>query len=503
MSAIDFGKVRLVNTRASGGATKGPASGRHLAFAAVLGLLTIVPFHLTAAKPTPQNTIKNIMVIQLENESYSTTFGSSSPAVYLNGTLLKKGQLIPNWFATGHVSLDNYIAEISGQGSTPSTNSDCINAATLSTSFTGQYFDVKPGTDDPSKTAHPGQVIGDGCIFPRPKAATGANAALHGASTIGDQLDEKYGQVTFGATDIVYKPGAILWREYAEDMGKTAARDNGDADSLGGRDCAHPAIGGADGTNKATAADQYATRHNGFMYFHSVIDNQARCDAHVVPLGSVKVGKGTGGADAFYGHLYRDLSSAAKTPKFMFVTPNLCNDGHDGTCTGLNTEGTNVGGLAGADLWLKHWMPMIFASPAYQSGQLLVVLTFDEGSISDAAACNTALSADKAICAYPTGPKMTNFGYSPLMGTLKIQTAPTRTGVYPGGGQVGAVLFNKVLIKGGVVNMTGQYNHFSALRSYEDLLQITTGGDDGHGHLGFAALPALNRATFGSDVFNN
>jgi hypothetical protein len=443
------------------------------------------------------------MVIQLENESYSETFSASSPAVYLNRTLLKQGELVPNWFATGHVSLDNYIAEISGQGSTPSTNSDCINAAKLPGDPTGQYFNVLPGTDDPNKTAHPGQVIGDGCIFPRPRDATGSVPAHHGASTIGDQLDEKYGQVDFRAYQVVYTPGPVLWREYAEDMGKTPSRDNGDFDRLGGRDCAHPVVGGADGTNSATAQDQYATRHNGFMYFHSVIDNKARCDAHVVPLGWVKVGAGAGGTDAFYGHLHQDLASIDTTPKFMFVTPNLCNDGHDGTCKGLNTEGTHVGGLAGADLWLKHWMPMIFASQAYQSGQLLVVLTFDEGALSDSAACNKALTADKGICAYPTGPNMTNFGYSPVLGAFGLQKKPTTTGVYPGGGQIGAVLFNKVLIKGGTVNVKGQYNHYSALRSYEDLLQITTGGDDGHGHLGYAASPALTGATFGSDIFNN
>ena len=472
-----------------------------LAFAAVLSLGAMVPFQPVAAKSTALAAIKSIMVIELENESYSTTFGSSSPAVYLNGTLLKQGELIPNWFATGHVSLDNYLAEISGQGSTPSTNSDCINAAGLPGNLTGQYFDVQPGTDDPNKTAHPGQVIGDGCIFPRPKPATAITPASHGATTIGDQLDQKFGQVAFHSK-IAYTRGPILWREYAEDMGNTAQRDNGDPDLLGGTDCAHPVIGGADNTNSATADDQYATRHNGFMYFHSVIDNRARCDAHVVPLGKVKVGAGIGGADIFHGHLYHDLRTIATTPKFMFVTPNLCNDGHDGTCKGLNTEGTNVGGLAGADLWLKHWMPMIFASPAYQTGQLLVVLTFDEGGLSDSGACNTALSADKGICAYPTGPNISNFGYSPVLGAFKLQTAPTTTGVYPGGGQIGAVLFNKLLIKGGSVNSTGQYNHYSALRSYEDLLHITTGGDDGHGHLGYAASPALAGATFGSDVFN-
>ena len=64
------------------------------------------------------------------------------------------------------------------------------------------------------------------------------------------------------------------------------------------------------------------------------------------------------------------------------------------------------------------------------------------------------------------------------------------------------MLFNARHIVPGSVNGVGQYNHFSALRSYEDLLGIDQGGDDGHGHLGFAAKPDLRHATFGYDVFN-
>ena len=62
------------------------------------------------------------------------------------------------------------------------------------------------------------------------------------------------------------------------------------------------------------------------------------------------------------------------------------------------------------------------------------------------------------------------------------------------------MLFNKRFIEPGTVNDAGYYNHFSALRSYEDLLGITRGGDDGLGHLGFASTAGLK--PFGRDVFN-
>ena len=51
----------------------------------------------------------------MENEDFAATFGANSPAVYLNQTLLKQGELIPNYFATSHVSLGNYISQISGR----------------------------------------------------------------------------------------------------------------------------------------------------------------------------------------------------------------------------------------------------------------------------------------------------------------------------------------------------------------------------------------------------
>jgi hypothetical protein len=216
----------------------------------------------------------------------------------------------------------------------------------------------------------------------------------------------------------------------------------------------------------------------------------------VVPLGKVAVGAG-GGADVFSGHLYQDLRSPETTPAFMFVTPNLCNDGHDATCAGSNVEGGHQGGLVGADLWLKHWMPMIFASPAYRSGKMLVVVTFDESGLVDARACSAANQAD---CKSPTGPNVSNPGFSPILELFHLQTPPATTFVYPGGGQVGAVLFNQRFIRPGTVNDTGVYNHYSALRSYEDILGITRGGDDGLGHLGFAARPGLE--PFGKDVFN-
>ena len=134
------------------------------------------------------------------------------------------------------------------------------------------------------------------------------------------------------------------WRAYEQDMGNTPFRDGGVPDPTGGTDCGHPAIGATDTAEVATAADQYTSRHNPFVWFHSVIDNTAECDANVVPLGTLGPT-----ASRRRGPPGQGPASEKTTPRFAFITPNLCNDGHDGTCAGPNSTGGHAGGLTGAD----------------------------------------------------------------------------------------------------------------------------------------------------------
>ncbi len=71
----------------------------------------------------------------------------------------------------------------------------------------------------------------------------------------------------------------------------------------------------------------------------------------------------------------------------------------------------------------------------------------------------------------------------------------------PGGGDAGAVLISP-FIKPGTVS-TVYYNHYSWLRTMEDLFAVGSAspGLDGEGHIGYAAQPGL--VPFGRDVFTN
>jgi len=97
-----------------------------------------------------QPSIHHVFVIVLENENFTTTFGPSSPATFLNDTLVKGGAFLTQYFGTGHFSLDNYISMISGQAPDSATQQDC-----------GIYSNfIQTGT------APFEQAIGNGCIYP-------------------------------------------------------------------------------------------------------------------------------------------------------------------------------------------------------------------------------------------------------------------------------------------------------------------------------------------------
>jgi hypothetical protein len=143
--------------------------------------------------------------------------------------------------------------------------------------------------------------------------------------------------------------------------------------------------------------------------------------------------------------LATDLQSVATTPNLSFITPNLCNDGHDYPCKNTSSPATSA--VGDIDSFLRTWVPIITSSPAFHQDGLLEI-TFDE---AEQPALDTT-----ACCGETPGPAA-SAGQNGLSG--------------PGGGQVGAVLLSPFITPGKVVAKTS-YNHYSSLASIEDLFGL-------------------------------
>src|SRR5713226_3818401 len=195
---------------------------------------------IPAAAQRPR--IGHVFTIVLENKSYDETFGPNSPAPYLSNELTAQGALLTNYYSIGHNSLPNYIALVSGQAPNVITQSDCQV-------YPDSFVQVEVN----------GQIVGQGCVFPAEVQTIAYQLAAH----------------------------QLSWRGYMEDMSAP---------------CLHPALDTQDPTQTARPGDQYAARHNPFVYFHSIIDTPS-CAANDVPLTQLPA----------------DLEHSATTPNYVFI----------------------------------------------------------------------------------------------------------------------------------------------------------------------------------------
>jgi hypothetical protein len=147
--------------------------------------------------------------------------------------------------------------------------------------------------------------------------------ALIGGSTFG--IDSDCTDCNVSATNLVDQLEAndISWKAYMQGMP---------------RPCYSGAVKG-----------RYAKKHNPFLYFDDIRQDGPRCH-RVVPF-----------------RVYVDDLDKGNLPRFVWITPDLCHDGHD--C-----------GIQTADLFLKNHVPALLDALG-DNGVLF--LTWDEGYSSD------------------------------------------------------------------------------------------------------------------------
>jgi len=125
----------------------------------------------------------------------------------------------------------------------------------------------------------------------------------------------------------------ITWAEYMEDMPSTCFQ-------------------GLQTNNAAGAAD-YVRKHNPLIIYSSVTGSTSRC------------------ANIKNFTLFNQDLANGLLPQWMFITPNLTNDGHDSSIT-----------VAGK--FTNSFLTPLLANPNFNSARTLVFLTFDEVSTSNA-----------------------------------------------------------------------------------------------------------------------
>ncbi len=105
------------------------------------------------------------------------------------------------------------------------------------------------------------------------------------------------------------------------------------------------------------AVRNYVPKHNPFVYFQNVSGNppsttNAYCQEHIRPMNELP-----------------DDLKTGNIPNYVFITPNVQNDMHNGT-------------IAEGDTWLSHIASIITNSSVFKKDGVLFI-TWDEGSGSD------------------------------------------------------------------------------------------------------------------------
>lgn len=255
---------------------------------------TTSPTTTTPTTPaTPQHKVGHVFEIALSTTSFEAAFGQQSVARYLNAKLRARGTFLGGYETLARAELPDYLAQISGQAPNDDTLTGCLTYAEF------------PDKVQPNAA---GLVPGPGCVYPNT------------ITTLADQV------TSAGKT----------WKAYIGDLD---------------RNCVHPNSDALDDAALPGAGPDYATRHNPFIYFHSLLD-----------LGGCDNGDGS------LAKLKGDLRASSKTPTFSFLAPGACEDAAVATCP----DGQPAG-LAGEDAFLHKWVPAILQSAAYKKDGVLII----------------------------------------------------------------------------------------------------------------------------------
>jgi hypothetical protein len=105
-----------------------------------------------------------------------------------------------------------------------------------------------------------------------------------------------------------------------------------------------------------------------FNYFQDIYSNATRC-ARLVKANTVTAGTTLGNPDIFL----NDLGSTATASNFMWLTPSICDQWHELSCSGF-------GGTSYGDIYLSIVVPKILNSAVFTTQRAALFIVYDEGT---------------------------------------------------------------------------------------------------------------------------
>jgi hypothetical protein len=466
--------------------------------------------------------IKHVFVIMLSDQGYDQAFAESKGHKYLSATLRDQGELIADYYGVASSPLANEIALISGQGPTQQTATNCP-----------VFADIAPATKGTKS-----QVLGDGCAYPVQTLTLANQLATAGYKwrayvqgiedgPKGQPATCRHPMLGTPDADQAARPGDayVTWSnpfvyfhslidsdqcrkddvgldQLAKDLKKTATTpafsyiapspcdDGSDQPCLPG---APSGLAAADTFLKTVVPEikrSAAYKQNGLIAITfdqapqtgPLADSSSCCDQPTFPnLRSGSAGSGTG------------TTAPAGTTTTTGTTTSTTTAGT--TTTGTTTTGTSTTGTSttGTDCTTPSTgttttgttTTATTTTPTTTTGTTTAPTT-TTGTTTTATTTAPTTTTGTTTTA-PTGTTTTTGTTTPAGSNCPTTGASTARG----GGQVGLLLISQY-VKPDSLDSVDSFNHFSLLKSIEDLFGLK--------HLGYATDPAL--PVFDAAIFN-
>jgi len=312
--------------------------------------------------------LDHVFLIIMENQTNTDILGNPD-APFINSYVAKVNHAT-NYFGVGHPSAPNYL-EIVG-GSNFGVNNDvwpnwtngegCVDNAPGSTGCNGAFTPIStPGVDNgvvataTTSTQCNGQITLSGSPAPNNCALRDYPAHAFTPQTIADQLTAR----------------GLTWKAYEESLPIVTPGVFG----INYSDGAFSNLSAASVFAPGPIQKLYAVKHNPFVYFRNV---ETTGLDHIVDFD---------GQNGLWADLQKD---ADDVPNFSFIVPNQCHDMHGFVSGGTpicstGTAAESAFTMSVGDAEVEKLITGIKASPAWQHGRNVIVLTWDENDYSNAA----------------------------------------------------------------------------------------------------------------------